>query len=148
MAGSPNAPWNEEREVLAHCVSGIHDVRVPVADPWLSRDWYTSVLGFEPILDLQEEPGLSGVVLRHRSGFVIGLHRDRLRALVLREFVVLALTVADRAALETCVAAFDRVGQEHSGIEPGHLGWYVDVPDPDGLLVRLHTVTSFDAEEA
>jgi catechol 2,3-dioxygenase-like lactoylglutathione lyase family enzyme len=148
MDGRPGLDWEDERQKLARLVDGIHDVRIPVADPWVSRAWYASTLGFEPVLDLQEEPGLVGVVLRHRSGFVIGLHRDPGRARTLRGFVVLALTVPHLAALERCVTAFDRLGQEHSEIREGHLGWHADVPDPDGVLVRLHTATSFDADEA
>jgi hypothetical protein len=36
----------------------------------------------------------------------------------------------------------------HGAPEEGHLGTYVDVPDPDGIIVRLHTGSAPDAEEA
>jgi hypothetical protein len=105
-------------------------------------------LAFEPILDLQEENGLVGVVLRHASGVVLGLHQDKLRARGLKGFVVVELTIADRVALERCAQALDGMGQVRSEIQQGHLGWYVDVPDPDGIVIRLHTATAVDAEEA
>jgi hypothetical protein len=107
-----------------------------------------SVFGLEPLLDLQEESGLVGVVLRHPSGLVVGLHQDRVRAAGSRGFVVLTLTVADRTALHACAKQLDAIGQGHTDIEEGHLGWYLDVADPDGILIRLHTATAVDAEEA
>jgi hypothetical protein len=135
-------------EGLASLIAGLHDVRIPVRDPWVSRSWYMSVFSFEAILDLQEEPGLVGVVLRHASGAVIGLHHDEERASAMRGFVTLALTVADMPGLQACARALDGLGQARGDIQVGHLGWYLDVPDPDGILIRLHTETEVDAEEA
>lgn len=129
-------------------ISGLHDVRIPVRDPWASRDWYMTVLGFESVLDLQEARGLAGVVLQHPSGAVLGLHQDARRCRALTGFVLVAMTVPDRAELTTWVDALDRMDQVHSTVQEGHLGWYVDLPDPDGILIRLHTATRFDAEEA
>ena len=39
---------------------GLHHVRVPVTDPWASRDWYNDVFGFISVLDLEEEYEVSG----------------------------------------------------------------------------------------
>jgi hypothetical protein len=107
-----------------------------------------SVLAFEPVLDLQEAEGLVGVVLRHPSDVTVGLHLDPRRAAALEGFALLVLAVPDRAALEQCAVDLDRISQPHSLIAQGHLGWYLDVPDPDGILIRFHTQTKFDAEEA
>ena len=137
-----------DEEAFDGLIVGLHDVRVPVSDPWASREPYMSVLAFEPILHLQEASGLVGVVLRHPSGVVIGLHQDPLRAEALKGFVVLALTVADGTALQRCRDALDELAQVHTDIEQGHVGWYLDIPDPDGVLIRLHTATTVDAEEA
>jgi catechol 2,3-dioxygenase-like lactoylglutathione lyase family enzyme len=133
---------------MLRLVFGVHDIRIPISDAWASRDWYMSVLGFEPVLDLQEADGLVGVVLRHPSDVTIGLHLDPRRASALKGFALLVLAVPDRAALEECGIDLNRIGQPHSPIAQGHLGWYLDVPDPDGILIRFHTQTSFDAEEA
>jgi SAM-dependent methyltransferase len=43
-------------------VAGFDNVRIPVKDAWVSRDWYMLVFGFVPLLDLEEELGLVGVV--------------------------------------------------------------------------------------
>jgi catechol 2,3-dioxygenase-like lactoylglutathione lyase family enzyme len=129
-------------------IIGLHHIRIPVSDAWLSRDWYSTVLGFEPVLDLQEENGLIGVVLRHDQGFVVGLHQDRSRAAALRGFAILGLTVESRSQLERWATELDRAGLRHGPIEEGHLGYYLDISDPDGILIRLHTGTGPDAEEA
>jgi catechol 2,3-dioxygenase-like lactoylglutathione lyase family enzyme len=133
---------------MPRLVFGVHDIRIPTSDAWASRDWYMSVLAFEPILDLQEADGLVGVVLRHPSDVTIGLHLDPPRAAALKGFAVLVPAVPNRAALKECAIDLDRIGQPHGPITPGHLGWYLDVPDPDGMLIRFHTQTSIDAEEA
>lgn len=129
-------------------IIGIHDVRIPVSDPWASRDWYMAVLAFEPLLDLEDAPGLVGVVLRHPGGAVLGLHHDPRRAAAMKGFVMCVLAVADRPALEVAAGLFDTMRQPRGPVNQGHLGWYLDLPDPDGIVVRLHTSTSVDAEEA
>lgn len=135
-------------EPFAGLITGIHDLRIPVTDPWASVDWYTSVLAFQPLLDLEEESGLVGVVLRHPSGVVVGLHQDAARSRAMRGFVMCVLTVEDRGALRTSADALSGMGEVPGPIRQGHLGWYLDLPDPDGIVVRLHTATTVDAEEA
>jgi catechol 2,3-dioxygenase-like lactoylglutathione lyase family enzyme len=127
---------------------GIHHVRVPVTDVDVSRNWYREVLGLVPVLDYEEEDGLAGVVLAHEPGMTVGLHRDAARARALRGFCILALEVGPQAALGDWVAHLDGLGLEHSGIRDGHLGLLVEVPDPDGILVQLHTTEHPSADEA
>jgi catechol 2,3-dioxygenase-like lactoylglutathione lyase family enzyme len=129
-------------------IVGLHHVRIPVTDAWVSRNWYMTVLGFNPVLDLQQEQGLIGVVLRHPGGIVLGLHQDPTRAAILQGFAVLGLSVLDRARLQEWADELNRLGLPHRSLEEGHMGWYLDIPDPDGILVRLHTGTATDAEEA
>ena len=107
-----------------------------------------AILGFKPILDLEQEDGVIGVVLRHDQGFVVGLHRDRSRAASLKGFAILGLTVEDRSQLERWVVEVDRAGIRRGSLEEGHLGHYLDIADPDGILIRLHTGAGADAEEA
>lgn len=129
-------------------MAGLHHVRIPVSDPWASRDWYSSVLGFSPTLDLEEESQVIGVVMRHQSGLTVGLHRDPIRAAVLSGFSVLGITVEGVDELARLVRALDHLGVEHTAPALGHLGEYVDVPDPDGIFIRFHTGRVPDAEEA
>lgn len=132
----------------AWCVTGLHHVRFPVADPRRSRDWYATVLGFVPVLDYEREPGVTGVVCRHPTGLVIGLHLDPRRARALRGFAVLSLAVEVRADLERWIARLDQLSVPHGPIREGHLGPYLEVPDPDGIVVRLHAGLLPYAEEA
>jgi len=145
IPGSPDGVHGNPLRVV-----GIHDLRIPVTNALTSKDWYVSVFEFIPALDLEEEQGVVGVVMRHESGFVLGLHQEPERAKSLRGFAIIALTVGDREQLEEWLVTLDRLGHPHGPIEWGHLGWYVDVPDPDGIPVRLHTDTGLapDADEA
>lgn len=129
-------------------VIGLHHIRIPVTDAWVSRDWYASVLGFVPVLDLENADELVGVVLRHPTGVVIGLHQDAPRARELRGFVLLGLAVAGDDELRSWSARLDRAGVAHDALEEGHLGLYLDLPDPDGIIVRLHAGLAPYAEQA
>ena len=79
---------------------------------------------------------------------MLGLHQNPTAAAALQGFAVLGLTVVDRARLQQWADELNRLSLPHRSLEEGHLGWYLDIPDPDGILVRLHTGTATDAEEA
>jgi hypothetical protein len=39
----------------------------------------------------------------------------------------------------------DKLGEPHSGIVVGHIGWVIaGVHDPDGIEIRLYTVERYD----
>jgi len=120
-------------------ITGLHHVRIPVSDVDVSQDWYVRVLGFEAILYEEEERGPVGTVLRHPANLFVGLHLDPHRAATLRGFAILGLTVDGPADLTRWIAHLDRLGQLHGAPSSGHLGLYVDLPDPDGIIVQLHT---------
>lgn len=144
--GGPEAP-DPHPHPLPPLV-GRHHLRLPVGDVWASRDWYSSVLGFDPVFDLEEESGPVGVILRHPSRIVLSCHLDGPRAAALAGFAVLGLQVADRGVLDDWCHHFDAVGQRHGPVSAGPLGWFVDVPDPDGIVVRLHSEPTPDPDEA
>jgi catechol 2,3-dioxygenase-like lactoylglutathione lyase family enzyme len=129
-------------------ILGIHHVRVPVSDVSASRDWYRDVLGFEVMLDYEEEEGLVGVVMRREASMTVGLHLDPERAAALSGFCLLALEVGGQPALYDWVEYLDGQGVAHFGVREGHLGLLVEVPDPDGVLVQLHTAEHPSADEA
>jgi len=129
-------------------ILGLHHVRLPVSDVLLSRDWYCDVLGFEPMLDFEEEDRLVGVAVQHRVGVTLGLHLDPQRAAALNGFAVVALTVAGPVVLAEWSRRFDQLGVEHSPMVKDHGGWSMQLVDPDGIIVEFHTFghpTSGDA---
>jgi len=118
-------------------LAGFHHVRVPVSDVLVSRDFYAEVFGLEPVMVVEEEDRIIGVVLGHGSGVVVGLHEAPERARALRGFAVLGLSCPDLAAW---VDRLDRLGIRHGPMEDRHLGRCVLVADPDGILVALHSL--------
>jgi len=124
---------------------GWHHVRIPVSDVLVSRDWYVDVLGFQPMLIIEEEDRVAGVILEHPSGVVMGLHDDPRRAAPLRGFMVVALSVSD---VGEWLDHLDRRGVPHGPLEDHHLGRGCRVPDPDGILVQLQTLDQPSADEA
>jgi len=126
----------------------VHHVRLPVSDIIRSRDFYTSALGFETRLTVEEADHIIGVVVVHRSGVTLGLHAAPARARALFGFCSVALSVGDRSDLTSWCEYLDTLGVSHSPPTEGHVGWYVQVPDPDGLVIELHTSGNITATGA
>jgi len=100
------------------------------------------------MLDFEDEGGLVGTVLNHNSSaMTIGLHLDPERAAALSGFCLLALQVGDAPALYEWAEYLDGLGIGHSGVRDGHLGLLIEVPDPDGVLVQLHTAEHPSGDE-
>ncbi len=135
---------NDESPVF----DGLHHVRLPVSDVLRSRDWYASLFGFEPLLCFEEETHVVGVVVGHGRGPTLGLHEAPHIAAAMRGFCCLALNIGDRENLDRWCRHLDNRGIDRSDPEEGHLGWYVEVCDPDGIVVRLHTSLQPSADEA
>jgi nucleotide-binding universal stress UspA family protein/catechol 2,3-dioxygenase-like lactoylglutathione lyase family enzyme len=123
---------------------GLHHVRVPVSDVLVSRDWYSDVLGFDPMLVSEEETSISGEALLHPSGLVVGLHTDPGAAAALKGFCVLGLGVDN---LPEWVDYLDRCDISHGPVELGPSGKHVCINDPDGLVVELHTLAQPSTED-
>ena len=120
-------------------IAEFHHVHVPVSDVLTSRDWYSAVLGFAPLLDFEEEDELVGVALCHPAGITIWISHDPDRAAVMRGFDIVSLSVADRPQLDEWLVHLDALGIEHTPVTGGHPGWTMDVMDPDGIHVRFRT---------
>jgi catechol 2,3-dioxygenase-like lactoylglutathione lyase family enzyme len=128
--------------------AGLHHVRLPVSDVMRSRDWYAEVLGFDPRLSVEEEHHVVGIVVGYRNGLTLGLHHAPDRARALNGFCPIALSVGTLDDLLRWCARLDTLGVRHSSPTEGHLGWHVDVPDPDGIIIQLHTSGQPSADEA
>ena len=129
-------------------VVGLHHLRLPVSDVMRSRDWYSALFDFEPCLSLEEEDRVVGVVVIHPSGLTLGLHYAPALARALHGFCSVALSVGAVDDLDHWCTRLDILEVEHTAPAEGHLGWYVEVPDPDGLIIQLHTTGQPTADEA
>jgi catechol 2,3-dioxygenase-like lactoylglutathione lyase family enzyme len=136
------------RTVEAPGIVGVHHVRLPVSEVVRSSEWYQDVFGFEPRLRLEEEDQIIGCVVGQRSGLTLGLHHAPALAQALKGFCSIALSVRTHSDLAQWCAYLDGLGVAHSRPAEGHLGWYVEVPDPDELIVQLHTIEQPTSDEA
>ena len=119
---------------------GLHHLRLPVSDVSRSSDWYTQVFDFEARMVVEEEDRLVGIVVSHRSGLTLGLHHTPVLARTLRGFCPFAFSITTVDELIRWCTHLDTLGVDHSAPTEGHLGWYVEVPDPDGIIIGLNTV--------
>ena len=122
-------------------VSGLHHAKLPVRDVERSVEWYRRAFGFTCDWEAREDGELVGAALHHPdSGLQLAVRRDPDRATALAGFDTLCLAVGTRDDLDAVLHLLDERGVEHGTPFPGRGGDAVDVPDPDGHLVRLHTL--------
>jgi hypothetical protein len=114
----------------------------------VSTDWYTEVLGLTALLLEEEADQVVGAVLSAGDGPSLGLHRDPPRAVAMAGFALVGVAVESRGVLSRWEAWLQEAGAVHSGIVEGPLGCHIDVCDPDGLIVQLHTPEHPSVEEA
>jgi catechol 2,3-dioxygenase-like lactoylglutathione lyase family enzyme len=122
----------------------IGQVKLPVTDLARSVAWYCAVLDLRLWGEIVEDGVLRGAgLMAPDGGFNIAL-RDRSVCSsrpVLDGFDVLAFQPASRSVLEHLVAKCDRLGIAHSGIQETGAGPRLDVPDPDGTVLRFYYFT-------
>ncbi len=126
-------------------VVGLHHLRVPVSEVMVSRDWYVETLGFESLLDSEDEDRVTGIALEHPSGLLLGVHLAPGPARALRGFTIFSLMVTNLGAW---LDHLEHSGIDHSDLVDGHLGAYLTLPDPDGILVELHNPARLSAQDA
>lgn len=120
----------------------IQQVKLPVSDLQRSFTWYRSLLGLDLGWEFVENGVLRGATLVDRAaGFLIGL-RDR--EVVpgrpsLSDFDAVSLGVPSVNALRELSQRCDRLGVPHGElVDRGPSGgWQLDVPDPDGTVIRF-----------
>jgi catechol 2,3-dioxygenase-like lactoylglutathione lyase family enzyme len=122
-------------------VSGLHHVKLPVRDVERSRDWYAGAFDFRCSLEFREDGRLVGVGMEQPDGDLrVALREDPARAAALAGFDTVCLAVGTRTDLDDLLARLDARGVAHGTPTAGRAGDAVDVPDPDGHLVRIHTL--------
>jgi catechol 2,3-dioxygenase-like lactoylglutathione lyase family enzyme len=122
----------------------IAQVKLPVSDLARSVAWYRQLLDLRLWAEFVEDGVLRGAALIDPKGrFNIAL-RDRSVCASrpnLNGFDVMAFVPDSRAVLEDMAARCDRLGIAHSGIQDTPAGPRLDVPDPDGTVLRLYQFT-------
>jgi len=125
-------------------LTGLLHVKVPVTDLERSARWYTRVFDLELLYEFCEQGIVRGVVLFHRSGdFSIAL-RDR-EAIpgrpLLDRFDLFCVRVQDREVLAQLLQRCQDVGTPHGELEDRPDGTVLDIPDPDGTIIRCYHYT-------
>lgn len=123
---------------------GMTHAAVTVSDLERSTQWYSALLGSEPVLD-EDEPGgrFHHTVFAIGGGQLLGLHKhpgdassegfDE-RSVGLDH---LSFGCADREELASWSSRLEELGIAHSGIEDAHYGSGVSFRDPDGIALEF-----------
>src|SRR5918992_331136 len=119
----------------------LNQVKIPVTDLQRSVSWYGRLLGLTLWREFIEDGVLCGAVLSdEESGLRIGL---RLGAVISGEpafpgFDLFSIAVDSGDELGTIVERCEAMGTAHGEMTVlGADGTVVDVPDPDGTVVRF-----------
>jgi catechol-2,3-dioxygenase len=119
----------------------VQHVKIPVSDLGRSAGWYATLLDLVPFRGFVEHGALRGAALRSpEAGLVFALRERQFCASQpnLAGFDLVALRMASREALAELAAKCDRLGIEHSPVQDrGPSEAVVDVPDPDGTVLRF-----------
>lgn len=122
----------------------IAQIKLPVTDLARSVTWYRNLLDLRLWAEFVEDGVLCGAgLIDPRERFAIALRDRRVCAgrPELRGFDVVAFQPASRAVLDDLIARCDRLGFSHSGIEETPAGPRLDIPDPDGTVLRFYHFT-------
>jgi catechol 2,3-dioxygenase-like lactoylglutathione lyase family enzyme len=119
----------------------IQHVKVPVTDVKRSAQWYARLLDLQLAREFVEDGVLRGVALVDRhAGFDVSL-RDRSVCVGkpdLAGFDVVAFDVGSREGLSRLIARCQELNVDHGDVqERGPDGAAIDIPDPDGVLLRF-----------
>ena len=125
-------------------IEGFGHIDLTVTDGERSASWWSEVLGFKLVLQV-ERPGFRVWSMLHPSGLSVGLMtHDGVATEGFDERAVgldhLAFNVRDRATLEDWATHFDSLGVAHSEIKEENGGPLMTLRDPDNIQLELHAL--------
>lgn len=125
----------------APVLDGVHHVKLPVSDLERSRRWYSSRLGYLPLIEFTKGGRTTGLSMVHPNGGpMIGFVLNPGLAQRAAGFDYFSIGVPDKAALEVLAARLTAMGEQHAGVHFATIGWILpDTHDPDGHEVRFYT---------
>ncbi len=121
----------------------IAHVAVTVSDLARSTEWYSALIGSDPVLDEDEAKGAyHHTVWLFPAGQLFGIHTHQAAgAAPFDESSVgldhVAFTCATRSDLEQWAARLDELGIAHSPIDDQHYGSGLSFRDPDGIALEF-----------
>jgi catechol 2,3-dioxygenase-like lactoylglutathione lyase family enzyme len=123
----------------------IAQIKLPVTDLARSVAWYRELFDLRLWVEIVEDDVVRGAGLMDPLGrFNIAL-RDRSVCASrpnLHGYDVVAFLPTSRSVLEDMIARCDRLDVAHNGIEETPAGPRLDIPDPDGTVLRFYHFTA------
>ncbi|MCD2185547.1 VOC family protein [Actinomycetospora soli] len=123
---------------------GLQHVAITVSDLQRSTDWYSKLLGADPVLDEDEEGGeFHHTVFALDGGMLLGLHthhgRESKDAFDERRTGLdhIGFALPDSASLEQWGKKLDELGIAHGGIKKAGYGSGISFRDPDGIALEF-----------
>ena len=122
-------------------ITKIRQIKIPVTDLAASVQWYRNLRDLEPAFEFYEEGAVRGVVLLETDADLHTSLRERAFCAStpdLAGFDVVALKVDDDQTLPRLMERCRRLAVPHCDIhDRGPYGAALDVPDPDGTVLRF-----------
>lgn len=124
-------------------VTGIHHVKLPVANLETAAAWYVHALAARRVarFDHHDTQGQLFAVILFLPGCAtpVELRRAPETAAALTGFDPVTFGVADETALQAWVDRLDEHGIEHSPVTRAFLGSLIELTPPDGPRLRFYT---------
>jgi glyoxylase I family protein len=118
-------------------------VALTVRDLTVSVPWYEALLGAQPVLDEDTDPGFHHTVYLLGNGTLLGLHQHETSAPAgdFSEHVVgldhIAFGCESRGDLEKWESKLDELGIKHGGIKDRAYGSGISFRDPDNIALEF-----------
>lgn len=124
-------------------ITGYDHLSLTVRDTARSTSWYTDVLGFTKVREVNGADFERVILLHAQAGVALGLTRHGPHGShdPFSEFRAgmdhVAFGVSSRSDLEAWKARLAELGVEHSEVKESPTGWVITLRDPDNIQLEL-----------